>query len=130
MELLINTKIIFCLIKVLLLHNFLNSGPILLIFISNSLACYILSESKEKLFQLVFPIFLSCMTDFRVCSHHNQGHVLIFPPFADSPQAAYPVKGPTLSPSYPRIGYFTLSCQSQLTGFNCLWSVKHGMRIH
>ena len=31
------------------------------------------------------------MTDFRVCGHHNQGHVLIFPPFADSPQAAYPV---------------------------------------
>ena len=33
----------------------------------------------------------ACMTDFRIRGHHNQGHVLIFPPFADSPQAACPV---------------------------------------
>ena len=40
-------------------------------------------------------------------------------------------KGPTLSPAYPRIGYITLSCQSQLTGLNqCLWSAKHEMRVH
>ena len=40
------------------------------------------------------------------------------------------VKGPTLSPAYPRIGYITLSCQSQLTGLNCLWSAKYEMRVH
>ena len=41
-----------------------------------------------------------------------------------------PFKGPTLSPAYPRIGYITLRCQSQLTGLNCLWSTKHEMRVH
>ena len=40
------------------------------------------------------------------------------------------LKGPTLSPAYPRIGYITLRCQSQLTGLNCLWSAKHEMRVH
>ena len=45
-------------------------------------------------------------------------------------KGASKVKGPTLSPAYPRIGYITLSCQSQLTGLNCLWSAKHEMRVH
>ena len=40
------------------------------------------------------------------------------------------LKGPTLSPAYPRIGYITLSCQSQLTCLNCFWSAKPEMHEH
>ena len=81
---------------------------------------------------------------FQYISNHNQFdtycHVLILFICYDGVRllntphhlSAWPsdLKGPTLSPAYPRIGYITLRCQSQLTGLNCLWSAKHELRVH
>ena len=64
----INKKKMFCLIKVLLLHNFFNIGPILLIKFFYQNAWHVIFFQKPKtililLFQLVVPVFaLMCDT--------------------------------------------------------------------
>ena len=76
-------KLFFCLLKVLLLHNFFKLARFCSFLYQNSWHVILILKAKKILFQLIVPIFFS-FSSMRSPNHHSKGHMLIFWLFADS----------------------------------------------